>query len=103
MKKDIHPQVNKNIKITCACGTVFTTSSTLDDFKVDICSNCHPYYTGKQKFVDTEGRIDKFQKKLDESQKKKAAAKNKKSKEKEKVTDEPKTLKELMEEASKKS
>lgn len=62
MKKDIHPKLN-TITITCACGNSFETLSTKDRIMVDICSACHPFYTGKQKLIDTEGRIEKFQKK----------------------------------------
>ncbi len=62
MKKDIHPNYKMTV-VTCACGAVFKTRSTKGDIKVDICSACHPFYTGKQKFVDTAGRVEKFQKK----------------------------------------
>jgi large subunit ribosomal protein L31 len=64
MKKDIHPQTKSDINVTCACGNSFTTISTLEEIKVEICSACHPFFTGQQKFVDTEGRIEKFQKKM---------------------------------------
>lgn len=63
MKKDIHPKVNTNTVVTCACGNTFVTMSTKDTISLEICSNCHPFYTGKQKFIDTEGRIEKFEKK----------------------------------------
>ena len=60
MKPEIHPQYAE-IKVTCTCGNVFTTRSTLcKDVHVDVCSACHPFYTGTQKVVDTGGRIDKF-------------------------------------------
>ena len=62
MKKDIHPSFEK-ATITCACGNVLETRSTKGDLKVEICSKCHPFYTGKQKLVDTSGRVDKFNKK----------------------------------------
>ncbi|KPJ67318.1 MAG: 50S ribosomal protein L31 [Coxiella sp. DG_40] len=64
MKKDIHPQY-KEIKVTCSCGNTFTTKSTLnnDNLAIEICSKCHPFYTGKQKLVDTAGRVDKFKQK----------------------------------------
>ncbi|HHT95932.1 MAG TPA: 50S ribosomal protein L31 [Clostridia bacterium] len=62
MKKDIHPKYYKTTA-TCACGNEFEIGSTRKDIKVEICSNCHPYFTGKQKFVDTGGRVDKFKKK----------------------------------------
>ena len=60
MKKDIHPQYHK-IKVTCSCGNSFQTNSTLsDDFSIEVCSACHPFYTGEQKIIDTAGRVDKF-------------------------------------------
>jgi large subunit ribosomal protein L31 len=61
MKKDIHP-VYEETEIHCACGQVWKTKSTVKDVKVGICSKCHPFFTGQQKFVDTAGRIDKFKK-----------------------------------------
>ncbi len=62
MKKDIHPNYEvANVK--CACGNAFETRSTKKEIEVEICSNCHPFYTGKQKLVDTAGRIEKFRKK----------------------------------------
>jgi len=63
VKNDIHPKyVEATVK--CGCGNTFKTRSVLKDINVEICSNCHPFYTGKQKFVDTAGRIEKFQKKF---------------------------------------
>jgi len=62
MKADIHPNYVE-CTVTCACGNTFTTRSTVAKMAVDICSNCHPFYTGKQKFVDSAGRVEKFQKK----------------------------------------
>lgn len=62
MKKGIHPKLNK-ITVKCACGNTFETHSTLEKLMVEICSKCHPFYTGQEKFVDTEGRIDKFNRK----------------------------------------
>lgn len=61
MKQGIHPEY-KTITVKCACGATFETRSTKDDLKVDICSNCHPFFTGKQKLVDTGGRVDRFNK-----------------------------------------
>ena len=61
MKKGIHPAYNATT-ITCACGNVIETSSTAKNITVEICSACHPFYTGKQKLVDTAGRIDRFKK-----------------------------------------
>ena len=62
MKKDIHPKY-ETCKVTCACGHSFETRSTVSTIKVEICSQCHPFYTGKQKFVDSAGRIEKFRRK----------------------------------------
>lgn len=66
MKQEIHPDY-KVITVTCACGNTFQTRSTRETMRLDICSNCHPYYTGKQKLIDTEGRVDKFRKKYAKS------------------------------------
>jgi large subunit ribosomal protein L31 len=62
MKKDIHPDY-KEAHVTCGCGNSFTTRSTREKIAVEVCSNCHPFYTGKQKFVDTAGMVEKFQRK----------------------------------------
>jgi len=62
MKEKIHPKYEMT-KINCACGTVIETRSTSKDIKVEICSACHPFFTGKQKLVDTAGRIERFRKK----------------------------------------
>ena len=69
MKEGIHPKYEK-AKVTCACGNTFETGSTKKEIKVEICSNCHPFFTGKQKFVDSAGRIEKFQRKYAKFQKK---------------------------------
>jgi len=62
MKKDIHPKYVE-CKVTCGCGNTFTTHATVPELRIEICSACHPFYSGKQKFVDTAGRVDKFLKK----------------------------------------
>jgi large subunit ribosomal protein L31 len=83
MKKDIHPEYVE-CKVTCGCGNSFTTRATVPTLNVEVCSNCHPFFTGQQRFVDTAGRVEKFQKKYnwdaseavrtaEEKQKKKAA------------------------------
>lgn len=61
MKKDVHPKYYPQAKIICACGTSYTTGSTLEEIRVEICSACHPFFTGKQKLVDTARRVEKFQ------------------------------------------
>lgn len=67
MKADIHPNWNSEAKVTCACGAIFTTGSTVGEIRVELCSNCHPFYTGTQKFVDTLGQVDRFVKKTEVS------------------------------------
>ncbi|MFO7775058.1 MAG: 50S ribosomal protein L31 [Candidatus Hydrogenedentota bacterium] len=62
MKKEIHPEYVE-CTVTCACGATFETRSTRPSYHVEICSNCHPFYTGKQKFVDSEGRVERFNRK----------------------------------------
>ncbi|MFA6908476.1 MAG: 50S ribosomal protein L31 [Patescibacteria group bacterium] len=62
MKKEIHPQYFEEAKVVCACGNTFVTGSTVSEIHVEICSNCHPFYTGKQKFVDTQKRLNRFHK-----------------------------------------
>ncbi len=69
MKKNIHPEYKK-ATITCVCGNVIETRSTKGDTKIEICSQCHPFYTGKQKIMDTAGRIEKFNRKYSNLDKK---------------------------------
>jgi len=60
MKKDIHPEYHKSATITCACGAAYTIGSTLENIQVELCAACHPFYTGKQKIMDTARRVEKF-------------------------------------------
>jgi len=60
MKKDIHPTYFANATVTCACGAIFSLGSTKEKMTVEICSNCHPFYTGNEKVLDTAGRVEKF-------------------------------------------
>ena len=62
MKTGIHPNYNL-VKVSCACGNTFETRTAVGEIKVEICSQCHPFYTGKQKLIDTAGRVDKFMQK----------------------------------------
>lgn len=71
MKEGIHPDYDA-ISITCACGEVIHTRSTKPDYKVDICSKCHPFFTGKQKLIDAAGRVDRFRKKYGQQEAAKA-------------------------------
>ena len=62
MKKDIHPKYDTKAKATCACGAVFLVGSTMPEIKMEICSQCHPFYTGNEKIMDTAGRVERFNK-----------------------------------------
>ncbi len=73
MRNDIHPKYN-TITVRCGCGGTFETRSTSKEIHAEICSNCHPFYTGKQKFIDTAGRIERFNKKYGKSYMKSPAA-----------------------------
>ena len=66
MKSDIHPQYGY-VEVRCACGNTFVTRSTKADIHVEICSNCHPFYTGKQKLLDSGGRVERFQRRLEKA------------------------------------
>jgi len=68
MKEGIHPGYHHDTVVKCACGNTFTTGSTKEELKVDICSNCHPFFTGRQKFVDVGGRVERFRKKYNLSE-----------------------------------
>ena len=74
MKKGIHPEYKETI-ITCACGEVIHTRSTKQNIRIDICSKCHPFFTGKQKLVDSAGRVDRFKKRYEKMQEKKQSKK----------------------------
>ena len=80
MKKDIHPQYQTDAKVVCVCGNTFETGSTEKELHVEICSNCHPFYTGKQKLVDTAGRVEKFLKRAKASKESKVVHSSKKEK-----------------------
>jgi large subunit ribosomal protein L31 len=62
MKKEIHPEFNTKTTATCACGATFLVGSTAKEIKMEICSNCHPFYTGNEKIMDTTGRVERFNK-----------------------------------------
>lgn len=65
MRNGIHPEYHPNATVTCACGTTFTTGSTVPALQVELCSACHPFYTGKQKIIDTARRVDRFQRRVE--------------------------------------
>jgi large subunit ribosomal protein L31 len=74
VKEKIHPKWYPEARVHCACGHSFTTGSTLPEINVEICSACHPLFTGQQKFIDTAGRVDKFNQRVANTEKKKAEA-----------------------------
>lgn len=83
MKSGIHPKYHDQVEVTCTCGNTFTTGSTLPKIEVEICSACHPFFTGETKYIDTEGRIERFERKRKMAKGSKPKAKgNKESKKK---------------------
>lgn len=72
MKTGIHPKYNTATKVTCACGNTFNTGSTTDEIHVEICSVCHPFWSGEEKVLDTQGRVDRFKKRATKATDKKA-------------------------------
>jgi len=98
MKKDIHPKWFPDAKVTCACGTVHTIGMSKPELSVEICSACHPFYTGEMKYVDTLGRVERFQKKQKSAASQASVLRDRKKKKKEKeLSDEqPKSLKEML-------
>lgn len=98
MKANIHPQWYNDAKITCACGNTFTVGATKPELKVEICSKCHPFFTGEMKFVDTQGRVEKFQIKQKAAAAKAGELAEKKKKKEERVTSlrNQKSLKEML-------
>jgi large subunit ribosomal protein L31 len=97
MKKDIHPKWYPNCQVTCSCGNTFTVGATVPKIHVEICSRCHPFFTGEMKYVDTLGRVERFQKKqaLAKAYQQKLTQKLQKKKKKKKPS-RPKTLKDLL-------
>ena len=70
MKQDIHPKYYSDSKVVCSCGKTYTIGSTKEEMRIELCGSCHPFYTGKQKLVDTAGRIEQFKKKYAKNEKK---------------------------------
>jgi large subunit ribosomal protein L31 len=67
MKKDIHPEYYPDAVVRCACGNTWTTGSTVKEVRTDVCSACHPFFTGEQRIVDSEGRVDRFYRRLEQA------------------------------------
>ena len=93
MKASIHPQYFDDAKVTCSCGNSFTVGSTKQTIHVDLCYNCHPFYTGTARFVDTASRIERFKAKQSAAQ---AASYTKKKKEESKTQAAPQTLRDML-------
>jgi large subunit ribosomal protein L31 len=103
MKANIHPRWYPQAKVTCVCGNEFTTGATVPELQVEVCAACHPFYTGKMKFVDTKGRVQKFQDKQRKAKAAKAGSRKKsKSKRKKTTAQQPSaSLKEMLAKAKK--
>lgn len=99
MKANIHPQYYVDAKVTCSCGNTFTIGSTQETIHIELCSTCHPFYTGEQRFVDSASRIQKFQKKQEIAKQYQVAKVTKE--EKKKQDQGPKSLREMLMEATK--
>ncbi len=99
MKQGIHPQYFAKAHIVCACGNNFTTGATVEQIKVDVCHKCHPFFTGEMKFVDTLGRVEKFQKSQAKAKEIKAQIVKKVEEKQERVR--PNSLREMIELAKK--
>jgi len=98
MKANIHPLYYFDAVVTCACGNTFTTGSTKQKIQVEVCAACHPFYTGQARFIDTQGRVERFQQKQAKS-----VTYKKKVKKQTGVEDAPRSLKEMLTQAKKKS
>jgi large subunit ribosomal protein L31 len=99
MKQNVHPKYFEEAQVICVCGNKFNTGSTQEVIHVELCSKCHPFYTGEQKFVDSASRIQKFQQKTETAKKYKVIAKEKKEKE-EKKKEAPKSLRDMLSQIS---
>jgi len=98
MKKDIHPAYVQDARVVCACGNTFTTGSTKKTIQVEVCSKCHPFFTGEHRYLDVKGRVDKFQKQQEVAKKYQAIKSAKKTKHTGKEEKKTKSLKELLSE-----
>lgn len=98
MKSTIHPKWYNDAKVSCACGNTFVVGATKPELRVEICYKCHPFFTGEMKFVDTMGRVERFQQKLQSAAANATAlaAKKKKKQEREQALRNPKSLKDML-------
>lgn len=103
MKAQIHPKYFPEAKVTCACGNVFTTGATVPEIRVEVCSACHPFYTGQMKFVDTAGRVDAFKARMAGTKKHVSKSEKRRLKQEKRLQEEaarPESLSELRSQAS---
>jgi large subunit ribosomal protein L31 len=98
MKATIHPQYYLDAKVICSCGNTFTAGSTKQLIQVEVCSKCHPFYTGEHRFVDTKGKVEKFQKRMQVAAELKKKISSTKKKSEEKSGRDVKSLRELLSE-----
>ena len=106
MKENIHPKYYPDAKVTCSCGRVFTVGSTLPELRTELCSACHPFYTGQEKLVDTERRVEKFEKKMAKAKAGGAGQPKKKSGDKsgkDSPNQTPRTLRDMLKQAKESS
>lgn len=107
MKANIHPQWFEEAKVTCACGNTFSVGATVPEIRVEVCYNCHPFYTGQMKFVDTAGRVDAFRTRLSRARVKVLSKSEKRKLKKERKIqrelERPDTLEELRKTATRKT
>lgn len=98
MKSNINPQYFEQAQVICACGNMFTVGSTKQSFHIEICYKCHPFFTGEAKYIDTLGRVEKFQQKQEKAKVslQKQTEKKKKKQEKQEEIRRPKTLREML-------
>src|SRR3989344_7856886 len=96
MRAAIHPQWYPDAAVSCVCGNTFTVGATKSEIRVEICSNCHPFYTGEMRFVDTQGRVERFQAKQQKAQTSGYVTKKKKKQLKDASDTTPKSLKEML-------
>jgi len=97
MKMKIHPAYHNDAQVTCrSCSTTFTTGSTMKSIVMEVCNNCHPFYTGEQRFIDTQGRVEKFTKRMEDAKKYADMMKQKKKDKKEGKSTSGKSLRELL-------
>lgn len=96
MKSDIHPKFNTEAEVACSCGNIFTTGSTKDTIRVEVCYKCHPLYTGEKRFIDTLGQVGKYEKKQKFATEYKAKYGSTKKEKDQKDSNKPKSLRELL-------